>query len=497
MNLLSLIQEIFHPLKNAINLTEKYSSFSLKLQLPELLPLNSNEINRIGMNISERDSWNLKIVVGGGEPITLNSVSNNVDQFTTQINDLIQYLDDEAIELILDITKETSQGKVSVYCFATFVQFLDNISPIGFLNIIDNDLKKNNSLYFDLKEEEVEKFKTKYIGFGLTPDLYDDNQDSSIKYKESCHFSNFAQYPYSPDYFNLLHRPKSENVISLILDKLNCIFLIASIYDITSITNDNIFYFKVNGYKTIEGRFDINDCIITSNKTYFKIYKWIYSNSGNTADKIGLTRNILSIYLTENSIEIPEAVYASIQSGFKVYLQDNLNKYIEIRNKISDQLLLISQKANQVVDSYLSNYQKSNTTFITFFISVFLLRVLGTGNFQNVFTKDATVISFVLLYFSIIYLIFSLRVLNKEIERLEFRYNNLKVRFEDLLDKQDIEKIVSQDREFNSEIEFIKDRRNEYTFLWVITIIIFFCLILSLSSYFNWNTLYEIISAFT
>ena len=166
-------------------------------------------------------------------------------------------------------------------------------------------------------------------------------------------------------------------------------FSIISIFDITSI-DKNLLNFKLNGYKAIQNSFDIDNVNIESKDIYIKIFDWVYAENANCADKIGLTRNIISIYAKKDLPIIDENAYFSIQSGFKTYLQENLNKYIEIRNKISDQLIEISDRAQKVVENYLSYYQKSNITFVTFFISVFTIRALTTKSFNDVFSKETT-----------------------------------------------------------------------------------------------------------
>lgn len=319
----------------------------------------------------------------------------------------------------------------------------------------------------------------------------DDIERLSNKIKENCHLTNFSQYPYTPSYFYLVKRPDDNDVITEIFDKLSIIFLLASIYDVVTIDDDEKLTFKLNGYKTIEGNLDIREEYLRKDSIdgYFKIYEWIYSESGSVTDKIGLARNVLSLYIKSNSIEIDDDVYFSIQSGFKVYLKENLNTCIEIRGKISDQLLALSQKASQILDAYFSNFQKAISAFITFFISVFLIRVLTTGNFINTFTRDATIIAFSLIYTSLVFMIYSLRIFNKEKDRIDSKYKMLKGRFQDLLVEQDIEKILNQDKEFKFDMDFLTERRNEYTALWELFLTSFVILILTLSSYVNWRTI--------
>jgi len=365
------------------------------------------------------------------------------------------------------------------------------LKAFQFLDIINDDLKEYKFLKFNLLENELEKFYSENVIFGsIGP------QNSSVlsfekfesKSREFCFFGNYDEYPYSPKHFHLIERPTIANNLAYKLDRLSYIFSIANIFDITSIRKDDVLYYKLNGYKTIEGFFSIDaDCFDNkSYLTYMKICDWVYSDPSNIVEKLGLARNILSIYLKEDSLQISEDAYFSMQSGFKTYLQENLNRYIEVRSNISEQLEHINQKANNAIDKYLNDYQKSSIIFVSFFLSILVLRVLSTGEFVNAFTKDATILSFLLLAISLLYLLFSLWNLNGEKNRLKKRYENLKGRFEDLLIKEDIERILQHDREFKEEIGFINKRTKAYTALWIITVIMVLIAILSLSSYFNW-----------
>ncbi|MBE9175216.1 hypothetical protein IQ225_07670, partial [Synechocystis salina LEGE 06155] len=445
------LYDIFPPQRNTVEISENYSSFCIKYII-EINGLSLEKLYANFLQFPERDEWFLRIIIGGNDPVTIKSNNDNINEFKENISEKIKYFDNEdgLIKLELSIKKILENGHISIYVFNEFCSFLDGLSPIKFLDIISKDLETNTYLYFEFVSSDNKKYKSQHIGIGIKPVNDDSNNTGRLsnKVKQNCHFINFSQYPYLPSYFYLVERPSENDIITNLFDKLAVVFLIASIYDVVTIHERNNLTFKLNGYKTIEGNLDIKNKNTPNESinTYFKIYDWIYSESGSVTDKIGLVRNILSLYIDSNSIEIDDDVYFSIQSGFKVYLKENLNKYIEIRGKISEQLLALSQKAGQILDTYFSNFQKSISAFITFFISVFLVRVLSSGNFIDTFTKDATIIAFFLIYISLIYMIYSLRILNKERERLSHKYVMLKERFQDLLVMQDIEKILNKDK---------------------------------------------------
>lgn len=330
MNILKSLQKVFIPFDTGnISTVEKYNEFHIEYLIQKPFnPDNLNEkISKALHILPENDSWSLKFLIENFDPITLLSSNKDYLRFKEEIANQIDDVEEEGITLNFHIRKTTNRGIVNIYDFQVFYDFVEGLSTIDFLNIIKNDLR-NQNLYFSSIGEEVDCFYTSGLKFGRC-DLYNINEKALHglnKSTENCYFENYADYPFPPTYFYLIKRPSKSNSVTEKLDKLTAIFCIASIYDITSVVGTR-FNYKLNGYKTIQGYFDIDNTNILSTSIYMKIYGWIYFDSGNITDKIGLSRNILSIYLKNpDSIEIAEDAFFSIQSGFKTYLQQNLNK---------------------------------------------------------------------------------------------------------------------------------------------------------------------------
>lgn len=60
-----------------------------------------------------------------------------------------------------------------------------------------------------------------------------------------------------------------------------------------------------------------------------------------------------------------------------------------------------------------------------------------------------------------------------ESNRLEKRYNNVKKRYEDVLVKDDIEKILNKDFEYKSEKTHLENRIFIYTIVWFLSLLVF------------------------
>lgn len=493
MNLLNEIKSLFLIDDGAENLIEdKFSSFTIEYYIKNIQVLNHDSLLSLVSKLPETDSFILSVKFGENPPVSLNSNERNSDSFIEEFNKGVSYLEEEKVNLKFEISKNYFRSSRYIYHFESFCKFWKNTPSLSILKLLNKDLKVSNSISFIYLEKDLDQFYTSnlFFGYQIKDSILEDYK--CLHVKENCHFGNFEDYPFNPNCFSLQKEPSKENEITRKINQFKLLFSISGIFDITSIS-DNKLYYKINGYRTFEGNLNIDEMDSSSADNYIKIFKWIYSSEGNISDKIGLARNILTIYLKEESIYIPPECYSSIQSGYKTYLQKNVSKYIEIRNKMNDELSWISAKSSEVVEKYLGNYQKSIFTFLSFFISVFVLRVLQSGKFTDVFTKDSTILSLSFLGISIAFLVFSVWNLNKEKERIERKYENLKSRYKDLLIEDDIKKILADDKEFNFEMDFIKKRKISYTWLWIITLLILTSAILFLSSYINFQVIVDLI----
>lgn len=485
------LSSCFDCISQDISVEEKYSEFRFKCKLASLENTDVAQLRRINNQFHKEDFWRLVLLVGDNDPISLASETLDVDGFIGKIENEKEYLQNEECFLRLDVNKDTSSSSIAIYDFPAFNRFLCSIGTRAFLDIVKHGLDKNGIIEFSSFDDYGDSFYSENILFNeaqsnIPTEMYSSGFKDELNAPYS--FRNQESYPYEPSFFRLLKKPNSCNNLSKKLEILEGIFEIIRIFDLTWFEDNNLCY-RLDGYKSIVGKIDLDSAPLDSRDTYWKIYKWVHSERGSVVDKLGIARNVLSVYLSSESLSIPEDVYFSTQSAFRTYLQKNLDRYIEIREKLNEQLSLIIQKINDLANEYVEGYQKSNFTFVSFFISVFLIQVLSTGKFEDVFTKDATILSFLFLFISFLYLCFLSWNIGQQAVRLRKRYQSLKSRFGDLLIEQDIQKILVDDKEFDSEMLFFNRRRWFITVLWLLTILLFLGIIITLSSYSNWNFL--------
>lgn len=492
MALYDRIKEIF-VLKDGsdYDVTEMFSAYSISYSISNFDTFCVNSLCEIENHISNDDTYSVKLKVENSDSITYSG--GDLLSFQELINNERNFYDAELVSLKFEIVKKSSGSVINVYDYNSFVSFWEKTSLLNILKLIRKYSNENGLIEFVLTEQNFEEFNSRYLFFSNSRKPR--SLQANIAITENCHFGNIEDFPYNAYNFYLINRPKINNAITDRLDELAFIFSIISVFDITSISDNNLYY-KLNGYKTYDGTMNFRMINKDLKDIYFKIFDWIYSDSSNVADKIGLARNIISLSFRNDNLLISDSVYLSLLSSYKLYLQENVAKYIEIRSNVIDELSWISQKSSEIVEKYLSNYQKSIFTFLSFFISVFILRFLNDNSLDQGFNKEETLFSLCFLILSLFLLVFSLWNLFHEKNRLNHKYENIKNRFTDLLEKDDIERILKNDSEFKYELNYIDKRRFTYTILWLLTILVLIVTVLSVSNYLPFCSLLLIVKGY-
>ncbi len=454
--------------------------FEIELSSSSIVIPDAENLSNLLTLIPQRDNLLLTIRIGESSA-SFYSLQNNIVSFLEELSTVVAHRDDETISLSITITKNNSLGVISIYDFTIFRCTLESLSITQVLHIFKRAIGNLQSVIFECPSIP-NNFQTQTIFFTSKAQsiiISDNNRLTRIdKLKQVAHFSELSTCPFLPEDFKIIGS-KSGTSIDDLLERLSFLYSIIYLFDITSIS-DNTLNYKINGYKSIAGSSDIKNSI--PQEEYFIIYSWVF-NGGNLIDKIGLARNIISLHFEiAGMLLLKGNAFQSIQSSYKVYEKQNIKQYIEIRNKISDQLLEYGNRANKIIETFASGFQKSALALITFYVSAFILRVLGSGNFLNVFTPDATVLSIAFLGGSLLYFFVSRWEVKEQRKRFINSYTNMKQRYTDLLDEADIKKILNNDKEFNEDLGFIDQKLKVYSWMWggILTILFLATLVLFL-----------------
>ncbi|MDM1556337.1 hypothetical protein HX126_17430 [Chryseobacterium indologenes] len=326
---------------------------------------------------------------------------------------------------------------------------------------------------------------TNILGYNANPIDFENNQISI-----QCLFYNYSEIKFSPENFKLTTTGDGDDNFLKIINKLYLVYIFIYLFDVSEIKDDEI-YLKVKGGKTFEYNIKFQDLNLYSLKEYKKIYEWTYVEKEKIEDKLGIVRNILGFYITKDSLEIDTRAFPSILSSNQLYIKGNLSKYLDSRTKIFEQVELVTSKINSSLDTFLSNFQKSVFVFISFYLTIFILKFFGKSDPTTTLNREATLIGLLLLVLSIIYMIFSLVILNGDRNRIRDKYNLIKRRFYDILNVDDVNKILNNDNEFENDITYFKKKRGRYLTMWILSIIVLICILFLTSEYINFKYLFK------
>lgn len=462
------------------NSEEKFESANFTFFANDISKPDEIALANLLKKVNSRDKVEIQLKLGDSTPLIFQSSKYTILEFISEIDNTLRFYNKgEKAEIKLTFTKK--DARISIYSVEAFIRFLNSLTIEQLLiNFSDSFSGKEHLIFecFDLDEP----FNTETIYFVQhdSPDAYavmsNINRIETLnKFHANCSFTFTQPVVLIPEDFYVIKSSSANKNLSEILKKLLSTLSITFLLDITSLKKNTMSY-KLNGYKSLLGTVDVTNPL-KSTADYYEIYKWVY-NGGNLSDKSGLARNIISLHLTEGyGLEIGKNTYLSVVSSHKVYEKQNVKQYIELRNKISDQIIGYNEKANKIIESFSSGFQKSALAFISLFTTIILVRVLTSHEFFDIFTYDATLIALTFLIGSLIYFFISLWEVNAQLSRFEKSYKNMKNRNLDLLTSEDVARILNDDAEHNADISFIKRKRTAYSLLWALFLLIFLVMV--------------------
>jgi hypothetical protein len=459
-------------------------------------PIEVESFAKVIELVDARDILQILYIIGDGTALEYNT-GCDVEEFIKDFDRRNTIREQEKITVEIRIIKSLVNGTLSVYSYVDFLMYMRNLPIEALFFEFNRWLKVFGFLVFEnLIVEPVSNSGTiwfKNKGHLDTPKLLD-RPGILNRAKTSCHYNLLPEFVLLPEDFML--EVKGSPELEMFFNRLTIISAVVLLYDISSLIGSKLNY-KLNGYKSITGDADLVQLNADSGNQYFKIYQWVYQ-SGNFNDKIGLARNIISLHLdVKDSIEMKGDPFQSIQSSYKVYEKQNIKQYIEIRNKISDQLLSFHDRANKIIETFAGGFQKSALALITFYTSAIVLKILNKDKLVEVFTLDASILSTAFILCSAGYYFISKWEVNAQRKRFENNYIDIKKRYTDLLDDQDIERILNNDHEFRSDLKFMLDKGMAYTLLWFSFLIILFFTTWFLYCMYNTALITTIVSFFT
>lgn len=458
------------------NLNENFKQLIIKIETKEI---NIPEIDTLKSYVdlyNGRDKLFLDIRMDDYKSVSI--VNDDYCEFTKELEEMLRVKDNDSVfHITLKIIKQFDNNNfISIFSLNSIVTFLKDRNFKELLITFKEAICDKKYIIFEMFENENPFY---------SQNIYFKKQSEEINYKfldriplqklrnKVCTYLNASQFDFVPEDFRLIQKSDNE-VINSIMDKLVVVFSLIFISNISSIEDVNNINFKIDGFKW--SNFTLDFATIDANKLiqYFSIYNWIY-NEGNINDKIGLARNVITLHINNSgSYNVDESILNSIESNYKIYLKENVKQYIEVKNKLTESLLDISLKSDEIIKGFTNTFKQNIMTFLTFFATVLIMTCITSGKLTNIFTKDITMISFAMLAISVLFLVFSNLEIKKDIERFQQQYDRLRSAYDEILIQEDLNNIFKQGKIIKEDKEHIKDKIKNYSILWFCSIVVIF-----------------------
>ncbi|MDH0646727.1 hypothetical protein N5D48_09620 [Pseudomonas sp. GD03858] len=459
-------------LKSATESTEDYTT----TYNCSALNTNFEALAEVLEEINSRDSFTLAFTPRSSE--TSFSLSSRdpvkIEEFYQNLKFWNDAFGSLSGSLKLRIGKVAQRKTLSIYSLSAFAEYLCNGSPAEVIGKLFNLAK---TAYYLESSELNQLTKSSLLCFGpkLATDNYPTNPEPSYKSKhielrsKACSVYANIDTNFIPSDFvfdkSILGHPLSET-----FDRLSLICCLMALSDITKIDSSGEIAYTVKGYTTEKLSItNLSDVDTSSIHQYLAVYQWAYTE-GNIIDKLGICRNLLTIHATDGKLlKLKEGWLESITSNHSIYLKDNLKQYIDLKNKLSEQIQKGSEKASDIAKN-ITNYLRTSIFSLTSFLfSAFLVRTLAkpTAAEPSIITPSVYWLFLLIAGISLAILAYALAETNAEKIRYIKSYKAFKSRYTDLLSKEDISFIFNNDKDFNRDINYIKRTRKKSVILWL------------------------------
>ncbi|ASV34902.1 hypothetical protein ACW9I8_06190 [Pseudomonas reactans] len=341
------------------------------------------------LQISPRDRFSLTI----GYDEDSRCVTDFSEASCARVNELFELNDEDdtcrmSVELI--VHKTVQHQRLSLYAPALLGAYLESTPTLQVLKVLAGRME--GALIFECFAP-IAAATSSSISFQCSADTAantgDQQQEINRKsvfeiFQDNC-FSRTLPGIFVPQDFNLTTATGVrgiDNFFKKARTLVSAIFIASS----AELDDKDHLEYRICGYKTIAGTGPLDDLTEGSDILY-KLVTWAYGDGGN-ADKIGLARNVLSLYITElkNLSNHPEIIHA-IHSNYQIYLKENVESYLEVKGKITDILVDAVKKTHDLVDSFIDSLKNGIFVLLTFVLTVVVVNGLKDTSTSAIFSS--------------------------------------------------------------------------------------------------------------
>lgn len=435
--------------------------------------------------VSSRDSFEFFFEISGD----IVSVSSCDESSFQLIQDHLHNntLEDDC-EIELKIKKEVVSSICSVYFLKSFISSLVNKTPLEQMKIFSSAL--DPCLYIEVFSV-IDEFGTKGIWFfsSFSECKYKVKISQYLRdYKIASFIENsgYVQVPGNiiPEDFYIIKGGVKE------LDDLFCrlcgVLSLAFLVNELSVSDSWEVSYKVSGYKTILVHEESCTRISDKSDLIYRLYEWAYEG-GSNSDKLGLIRNVLSIHIDGNGkIKFDKEVWEAVQSNYQIYLKNNIESYLDVKNKISEMVIEFTGRTYVIADSVLDSFKNNVFLMITFLLTVVVINGLKDGGVHNIFSSVYLGVVIILTVISYFWLAMSKREAKNRFNHASDSVSNiLHINYKNIVMESEINECTKPI--IKNSKDYLYSQVDRYSRWWAVILVVFLLSFLVAHFLFNWE----------
>lgn len=421
-----------------------------------------------------RNSWEFKVLDEYGDTILIiHSTSGELTNF-----DEIEAYRGLPVSIKFIISKNMRYGKLSIYNIDYFKKYLSEGSLYSFFNALNKRLE--GTLILECINDNVETLNTASISV-ISKDESTNITGISDRVKRIqsieglIHWGTYKLQLLPED----IYSSNDVNPLYNIFSQASACLLMMYLFDHIAV-NSNTLILKLCGFKSLNYTIDtIKLSTINIDKDtitqLFQIYSWCMS-SGHIVDKFSIARNILSLNLGIPQVRITSPIIDAIKSNFRIFEKENVQQYIRLRNEISNLLIDLQTKINDIAQNFTSDFKSNLLVLVSFFTSVIVLGVISEASPLVYFSNQIIMLSWCFLLISFFYWLYSYNELKKKTQLFHKHYKQIKERYRVLLDDVELSNVFEECNpdKYGAHQSYIEWQRIWFSILWIASIIILF-----------------------
>lgn len=194
--------------------------------------------------------------------------------------------------------------------------------------------------------------------------------------------------------------------------------------------------FKFDGGHKIDLKCNGIDFSKECGQSVYQVFQWAYNDERLSA-RIGVINQVIS--QSKNVIKIFDIdIIKVLDSIYQIYIKEDFEQYIEVRNRTSDSTLDLCNRINDSVSSSRATIKQSIFVILSYFFSIIVFTAIDKGKIENILTLELTVLSSIFLVAAFLSIWIANIEMNKNIEIYKYQLEEIKKRNYVFLSEQEI-----------------------------------------------------------